>query len=177
MGSQFRSPRYHGRVREGNKPEYQFSGLEERPWLVLAMRLISTSTHAARPGEKSEIGCKIPGVPFHVAHDAWEIPTAMPRRGNPPQWYGRWGGFTYSYARDRVDLVRIVSMDRANIPGEPTSPCRTCPFRSVNGSAGLYLFKSPSPVLFLCYISPLPVPLFRRFYLSLPLPVSGPPPL
>lgn len=49
-----------------------------------------------------------------------------------------------------LDLVRIVSMDRANIPGEHTSPCRTCPFRSVNGSAGLYLFKSPSPVLFLC---------------------------
>ena len=38
-----------------------------------------------------------------MMHDAWEIPTAIPRRGNPPQWYGRWGGL-YSYARDRVGL-------------------------------------------------------------------------
>jgi len=155
---------------EGNEPEYQFSGLKERPWLVRAMRLISASAHAARPGEKSEIGCK----KSQGSHS-----TLPMTRGNTASRVvgihhnGMVGGVALLIRMREIELtfVRIVSMDRASIPGEHTSPCRTCPFRSVNGSAGLYPFKSPSPVLSLCYIFPSP-PLCSAAFTLPPTPCS-----
>lgn len=45
--------------------------------------LNGTSVHAVRPERKRVIGYIIP---FRIAHDVWEIPTAHPRRGNQVQW-------------------------------------------------------------------------------------------
>lgn len=43
------------------------------------------STRDRKEGNPDMYVLRCPPI-LSIAHDAWEIPTALPRRGNPPRW-------------------------------------------------------------------------------------------